>query len=302
MAEDYLTEDVRDLMARLASTLQSDRRQNSVSNNVHPKLRHAHQQSLDAELPSRRTVSSKEFVDTTYRRLQGYAQKAEQAKLAAKAEELAEVERQLAAGLKPSASAEQIPMSSRFQKVLVEQQQKRKELCERVISEREQKLSRDLTFSPSITSKVSRDKMTPEEFFAYNQKWLRDAKESRDAKRLKELQKEREIFTHQPELNPVSRKLTSKPQYRAPVQDRFSECSQRRSEKLEALRKKLQPTFQPVITPKSERLARKANTPPAFARLYTPKRKPRPEALDMEELDAREWAANAPTVFFNLDV
>lgn len=193
------------------------------------------------------------------------------------------------------------PISQRYTEIIKEREEKVKELGEKIRSKREKEVEKELTFKPKVTNnRKTREKMNSKEFFLYNQKWKREKLEETERERQKTLARCASDVTLKPDINEKSRKLAKN----TPLERRFIEYEERKKEKLEELRRELEPTFHPVISLKSQEIVkRKATTPPAFRRLYSPKKK-RVEKEDMEDVEVEvvepEWSG-VPTVYFRLD-
>jgi len=300
MEDYYLTEDVRALMTRLTANLEVGRghnRQGSGEALPAPKPRHQAKLSLgNWTQRDQKTISAEEFARTTLRRMQARRCKAEQALESMKIE----AEQQLQAEIhqfhtNSQKSSKHLPISQRYKQVLQEREEKIRVLSDSLRISQEKAVSKELTFKPDLSQSQPRAKRSAKEFFAYNQKWQRERLDEREQERQKALARSASEVTLKPEINAKSRKLAVS----KPMQVRFSEYEKKRKDRLETIQRDLEPSFHPVISLKSQELTRKSSTPPAFLRLYSP-RKSQPEKEELEvEVVEPDWGV--PMVAFRLE-
>lgn len=300
MADYYLTEDVRALMTRLTANLEVGRghlRQGSGEALPAPKPTHQPKLSLgNCSQKGQKTISAQEFARTTLRRMQARRYKAEQTLESRRIE----AELQLQAEIlqfhtNPQKPSKHLPISQRYKQVLQEREEKIRVLGDSLRISQEKAVSKELTFKPDLSQSQPREKRSAKEFFAYNQKWQKERLEDREQARQKALVRSASEVTLKPQINAKSRKLAAE----KPLEIRFSEYEKKRKDRLETIKKGLEPSFHPVISLKSQELARKASTPPAFLRLYSP-RKSRPEQDEVDvEVVEPDWGV--PMVAFRLE-
>lgn len=302
MEDYYLTEDVRALMDRLEANLEVGRghmRQGSGEALPAPRPRHQAKLSQgNLERREQKTITAEEFQKTTLKRMQARRFKAAQALEDRKTEAELQLQadtQQFHLSTNPHKASNHLPISQRYQQVLREREEKIRILSDSLRVSKEKAVSKDLTFKPDISQSRPREKRTAKEFFAYNEQWKRERMDERERERQKAMVRSSSEVTLKPDINPKSRKLADK----KPLEMRFSEYEKKRKERLETLKKEQEPSFHPSISLKSQILTRKAATPPAFTRLYSPRR-PDPEEEEVQ-VDVVEPDWGVPLVAFRLN-
>lgn len=270
---EFLTDDVKDLMQRLNRSLLGKSPVKDATpdraKSTEPPVHHLSQSALadsllhvSQELTPRikRTLSCERFKNTTLRRMAERAKRTEQNRILyvqQREEKLQEDIRDFKASEKSKEIAGKIdPLHIRTAKIIKERQEKQKEMQAKLEEAREAKLTAELTFHPRIKPS-KREHMSAADFYAYNVKWVEDAKKAQTAREELRTQQEKQALTLKPTLTAYSRKLTNSAKYSARTEDRMADFLRNRDRKVEDLRRTLQPSFAPTLCPASKKMAQK---------------------------------------------
>lgn len=284
-SREFLTDDVKDLMQRLSRSLlgktpvqehSSTKEHRAVS--TEPPAREVSPSALDAslhfsqELSPRisRAVSCGRFKNTTLRRMAERARRTEQNRIQfvqLREEQMQETSRPFKASEKSKEIAGKIePLPTRTAKILRERKEKQTEMQSRLAQARETALTAELTFHPRIQPS-KREHMSAADFYAYNVKWVADAKKAQTARQEMRQQQESEALTLKPALAAYSRKLTSSAKYSARPEDRMADFLRNRERKVEDLRRTLQPSFTPELCAASKKMLKRQRQPQGSPRM-----------------------------------